>query len=167
MKHAQIQMFETTMVLLIFFIIVGFGLIFYSNYMHQQVEKNRKHVEDLNAIDVALVAMNLPEIACTVSSVMENDIVIKPGCVDMRKVEAFSDYLANNPEELGSYYFDRLQYSKIMLNEIYPEKKAFVVYSYSGLKHNEHNSSFYVPVSMYWPDKDTYSFGVMEVTLMQ
>ncbi len=160
-------MFETTMVLLIFFIIVGFGLIFYSNYMHQQAEKSKKQAEDLNAIDVALVAMNLPEIACTVSSVLNNGIVIKPGCVDMSKVKAFSDYLANNPNDYGSYYFDRLQYSKIMLNEIYPEKKAFVVYSHSGLKQNEHNSSFYVPVSMYWPEKDSYSFGIMEVTLMQ
>lgn len=167
MKKAQIQMFETSMVLLFFFILVGFGIMAYIHHQESLAEKAKTEAETFNSLEIALVAMNLPELACTVSPILGGDLVLKLGCIDMAKAKAFSSYLHSNPEDAGSYYFDRLQFSKITVREIYPGTQIKTIYSHLGKENSHGNNSFFIPVSLYFPEKGTYSFGEMEVVIQK
>lgn len=167
MKKAQIQMFETSMVLLFFFILVGFGLMFYIRHQESLADKAKTEAETFNSLEIALVAMNLPELACTVSPILGGGLVLKQGCIDMMKVNQFNSYLTSHPKDKGSYYFDRLQFSKIIVKDIYPGNQIKTVYSHLGKKNSYGNSTFFIPISLYHPETDKYSFGEMEVIIQK
>ncbi|MDD5086795.1 MAG: hypothetical protein PHV16_03505 [Candidatus Nanoarchaeia archaeon] len=161
-KKAQIKMFETIAVLLIFFVLVGFGLIFYMKFMRTSIEDTGEHQFDLKAIQTAQLVSFLPELQCT--SPTSANIVIDD-CFDVLKVKALAN-ISKEPayERINNeYYFDSFGYSKIYIENIYPySPENWIVYERT-LPNKKFQSSTKVPVSLYYPVTNSYSFGVLTV----
>jgi hypothetical protein len=169
MKKAQLQMFETAMVLLFFFIIVAFGLMFYVGVQKGKMDKIKGEADSITSVEIALAALDFPELKCTLSPGRSEGIVIDEGCIDIVKLEAFRSYITDpvNEYDAATYYFSRLQFSKISVKEIYPGSSATIVYSRENKMSNESIKTFNMPVALYNPIKDSYALGILEVKVAQ
>lgn len=160
-KKAQIKMFETIAVLLIFFVLVGFGLIFYANVMRGSVEDTAEEQFELKAIQTAQLVSFLPEIQCT--SPTSSNIVVDD-CFDTLKLEALADILndPSNQRIKNEYYFDSLGYSKVYIEQVYPSISEWIIYERTKTN-TRSNSSVRVPVSLYDTITNSYNFGILNV----
>ena len=98
-KKSQIKMTETIGVLVIFFILVLFGFIFYTQYQKSAIKQQQEELTAKNAVATSLTISFLPELRCS-----EKDIPTI-GCIDKIKFDMFKTKL----EDPDSYSF----YSKI------------------------------------------------------
>jgi hypothetical protein len=159
-------MFETIATLLVFFVLLVFGLIFYSSYTKQSADEAKSVQDDLAAIALTQKVSHLPELKCT-----KGDISIE-NCIDMLKLEAFMDVIDNKYD----YYFSIFSYSYIEIVQVYPEPVApdtgtFVVYKNlmdstardHVVEPNVEGSMIRVPVSLYDPETKKYSMGYLKV----
>jgi hypothetical protein len=119
-RKGQLHMTETIAVMFIFFVLIMFAMIFY--YKYQQIAFKEKQDELLaaRAMDKTLKALFLPELLCT-----KGDAEAEDNCFDLMKLrhanETFVKYLTN-------YYFNVFSYARISVEQLYPEKKEFVLY---------------------------------------
>lgn len=153
-KHnkAQIHMMETIAVLLIFFVIVLIGFTFYARVMQGNLEIKQEEARQLKAIEVAQRAMFFPELQCSKENIVATD------CIDIWKLDAAADIMGQNQ----IYYHDRLGFSKVVIDEIYPDSNSWVLYDRSLDKFQDKITS-HLPISIFHPEEKKYSFGVMEV----
>jgi len=167
---------ETIAVLFIFFILLIFGLVFYVRIHGGVVEQNVEARTELDAIDIAQKVSYMPEIMCT----SKNVAMFETNCVDKYKLEAFHRMLYGldplGPEDdngaLQLSYFDMLGYSKIYVNQLYPEDPAnpltYTIYEKTMPEGEMKNQiSTWIPVSIYYPIGDEgpeeVAFGVLVV----
>ncbi len=158
---AQMHMMETIAVLLIFFVLVLIGIIFYVNVMKGNLEIEAEEARQLEAIEVAQRAIHLPEVQC--SKGMD---IVTSDCVDVLMMEAFDSEGIVSKNQL--YYHDRLGFSKIVVREIYPNenKPEWVLYNLSLDKFKDKMTT-YLPVSLKHSKENKYSFGIMQVDVFQ
>lgn len=156
-NKAQIHMMETIAVLLIFFVLILVGIVFYANVMRGSLEIEAKEARELDAIGVAQRAINLPEIQCS-----KGKGIVTGDCVDVLMMDAFigKEIVKNNQ----LYYHERLGFSKITIWEIYPNpnKPEWVLYNKTKEKFKEKIPTS-LPVSLKYSKDDKYSFGIMQV----
>lgn len=154
-------MFETIAVLLIFFVLIGFGLIFYARVANTSVSDASKEQFQLKAIQTAQLVSFLPELQCT-SSTSANIVV--DDCFDVLKVEALSSILndSSNQKIKNEYYFDSFGFSKIHIKKIYPSVSEWTIYERTKTN-SRALSSIKVPVSLYDAVSNSYGFGVLTV----
>jgi len=160
-KKAQIKMFETIAVLIIFFVLIGFGLIFYSRVASTSISEAGEEQFELKAIQTAQLVSFLPELQCT-SSTSANIVV--DDCFDVLKVEALTEVL-NNPANQAiknEHYFDGFGYSKIHIEKVYPSVSEWTVYERKKTD-TRSNSSIKFPVSLYDAVSNSYGFGILTV----
>src|SRR3989338_7745702 len=149
-KTAQIQMMETIAVLFIFFILVVIGFVFYAKILKGNLEQQKEESAQLNAIEVAQRASSLPELQCSEGNIVSDN------CIDLLKLEAASQIMQQN----DIYYYDRLLFSKITVNEIYPNSNEWALYArpldefYSKITTN-------IPILLFNPIENKNSFGIM------
>lgn len=153
-KSAQIQMMETIAVLFIFFILVVVGFVFYAKILKGNLEQQEEESVQLNAIEVAQRASSLPELQCS------EDNIVSDNCIDLLKLEAASQIMQQN----DVYYYDRLLFSKITVNEIYPDNKEWALYS-RPLEDFSNKITTSIPISLFNPIENKNSFGIMTVEL--
>lgn len=153
-KSAQIQMMETIAVLFIFFILVVVGFVFYAKILKGNLEQQEEESVQLNAIEVAQRASSLPELQCS------EDNIVSDNCIDLLKLEAASQIMQQN----DVYYYDRLLFSKITVNEIYPDSKEWALYS-RPLEDFSNKITTSIPISLFNPIENKNSFGIMTVEL--
>jgi hypothetical protein len=146
-------MLETVSVLLIFFILVVLGFVFYAKVMRTNIQIEREEATQLIAVEVAERVIFLPELQCG-----QGAGVIKSGCIDILKMEAAIPIIEQN----GIYYHDRLSFSKIVIEEIYPDSNEWKLYNRPLAEFSERMAT-QVPISLYDPREKTYSFGIMRV----
>ena len=160
MAKAQIQMFESIFVILIFFVFIGVGLIFFFNASKQNIQHKAAQFQTMEAIKVALVALNLPELVCTSGE------YIRSTCFDMQKVQGFTGLVGLSPEYQYNYYFNLFGYSKITVSEIYPSEGIWVVYDRpkSGWTRKQ---SFMVPIGLEDNLERTVKLGVLRVEVYE
>ena len=154
-RKAQIKMFETIAVLVIFFFLIVFGVSFYfvmqrSSY-NRQVERNAQLV----SVQLAQKISDIPELDCALAGIQIDN------CVDKIKLEMFNEKLKEGLSRVN--YFRVLGYSKIAINEVYPTDKVHELYEnepqdYIGAYKN------WLPVLLYDAVENTFSFAVMEIT---
>lgn len=143
---------ETIMVLLVFFVLVLLGFIFYINVMKSNIEVKREEIKQKEAIQVAQRAMFLPELQCAFRNIEAND------CVDIMKLSAAADIILENQ----IFYFDKLGFSKIVVNEIYPEEKSYLLYD-NSLPTFQDKTTTYLPIDIFDPTLEEHAFGIMQV----
>ena len=155
-KKSQIKMFETIAVLIIFFVLIGFGLVFYSRIQGQQSQEKQEENFELKAIQTAQLVSFLPEIQCSSDGIPTND------CFDILKIKALN--YVNTGEIRNKYYFDTFGYSEISINQIYPSVVNWDIYK-RPLTDSKAKSSIQIPVSLYNASSRKYNFGVLNVAV--
>ncbi len=111
-------MSETVAVIFIFFVLILFGLLFYSRYQNLAYKEEQQEILEKRAIATTLRTIFLPELLCT-----KGDAEPEDDCLDMWKVEAMHE--SNFLEiRLANYYFDIFSYAKISVHQVYPPLAA-------------------------------------------
>ena len=151
-------MMETMAVLVIFFILAGIGLMFYIKVMKGNVEAEMETIRQLQAIEIAQRTVFLPELQCS-----EGEDIVKSGCIDVEMLEAFSGLDMANSHQV--YYHNRLGFSEIIVNQIYPTADQWILYD-KPLDEFSDKITTYLPVSLKYPkEKKHYSFGLVNVSV--
>lgn len=119
-KAAQVRLTETIAVLFIFFILVLFGIIFFYKYQTIALKQQQEELLGARAIDTTLKVLFMPELSCTKGSAEPED-----NCFDLIKLKH-----ANNTfkEYLTKYYFNIFSYSRIYVQEVYPNQEEIILY---------------------------------------
>ena len=156
-KKSQIQIFETMAVLIVFFILLGLGFIFYSKVIKSNLESDAAEISQGQSISVAQKVMFLPEIECS------EDNVPKENCIDTEKLNAAAPILTDNN---NPYYYDLFGFSVIRIEEIYPVNLGFVKTLYERDNAPDYKNSFVtkVPVTLYDPVDKLNKFGMITIT---
>jgi len=160
-KRAQIHMMETIAVLLVFFIMVVIGFVFYVQIIKANIEIEREEARQLQAVEIAQRALFLPELQCS-----KGKDIIKSDCIDILMLEAFIDSDMDIIGENQLYYHDRLGFSEIIVREVYPDasKPQWVLYD-KHLDEFTDKITTHLPVSLKDPKENKYSFGLMQVSV--
>jgi len=159
MKKSQIKIGESIAVLMIFFVLVVIGIVFWSRYSQVQMKGQQEMDLQSMAIKVAQTVTFLSELQC---STLE---VIQFSCFDLYKIDAMKDLLMTNPEKnRTSYYFDIFGFSNITIYSIYPNEISWNIYDFPGGNITGYVST-QVPVSILDPVNNVFSFGYIDVRL--
>lgn len=147
-RVAQIQIMETISVMLIFFMLIVLGFVFYIRTTgYTQIEKITK-IQELESIRVSQAISFLPELQCSSKNIIDDM------CFDKYKLDAF----------LGldhTFYYNQLYYSNIVVTKIYPGTE----YSWRLYQKDGNGTSYmtFIPILIYDPVEKTNSFGVLTV----
>ena len=152
LRKSQIQMLETISVLAIASILILLGLIFYSAVFKSSIEVEKGVSTQLDAIKIAQRSSFLPELQCS----QENIII--DNCINILNLEALSEII--NENEI--YYFDKLSFSRIIVNKIYPGNEEWVLYN-RPLEQYSYKSVTNAPILLFDPVEDKNYFGVMNI----
>ena len=156
-RKAQIKMFETLAVLVVFFFFLIFGASFYfkiqENSLLREIERN----EQLQAIQIAQKSLTMPELDCSFAGVQREN------CVDLQKVERFADLLSIN-ENAQIEYFKTFKQSKITITQVYPPGQELVIYS---RPETEESRAIQIPMLILDSKNNVYNFGYMEVRVYE
>ena len=150
MQKAQIKMFETIAVLVVFFIIIMFGLMFYTRIQKGSFEAELEEKTIQRAIDMSENIFLLPEIEC----------IHKKGCIDLLKLDAATEIINTN----RIFYFSIFGNSRVLIQQIYPEQQQWNLYDFPKTEDRGKISTQF-PIPVYDPKNDTYSFGVLYVDI--
>jgi uncharacterized protein (UPF0333 family) len=151
-NKAQIHMMETISVLLVFFILILIGFVFYVKIIKGNIEIEKEEKRQLEAIEIAQRVMFFPELQCSEENVVRSD------CIDILKLNAAADIIRQNQ----IYYYDRLGFSKVLVNELYPKNRNWILYDKSLVKFKDKITT-HLPISIFDPKEKEYSFGIMQV----
>ena len=154
-------MFETIAVLLIFFVLIGFGLIFYVRVYSGSIGETEEEYFELKAIQTAQLVSFLPELQCTSPTSMN---IVDDNCFDLLKVKALSEIIKNDQKLRNEYYYDLLGSSKISVEQIYPSEMKWDVYDKSPAN-KKSISSIKIPISLYNASSKKNNFGVLNIDI--
>ncbi len=150
-KKSQIGMSETIAILFIFFILVAFGFMFYLRIHRASIKTQLEKSVDLMAIEITQKISFLPELQCSKKN------IITDNCIDILKLESAKAIINENKES----YYDLFSDSEIVVEEIYPKKKTWILYN----KTIEDTSAIFtpVPILLYNSTSDENYFGVLQI----
>ncbi len=157
MRKAQIKMGETIAVLIVFFILLMFGLIFYSKFREDSLRNKIAEQDLLNKIDVATRISLLPELQCTSLSIECGN------SIDLYKLMALAQGNKKGAQQIpGNPYYDLFHASKINYTQVYPlPGKTWIIYDYPMDKTSY--KVVYVPMTMHNPKTGEFYFGYLTV----
>ncbi|MEM4336444.1 MAG: hypothetical protein QXG86_00370 [Candidatus Woesearchaeota archaeon] len=158
-KKSQIKIGESVAVLLIFFVLVIMGMIFWSRYSQTSIKEQQEVDIISRAIRVAQTVSFLPELQC---SILE---VIKFSCFDVYKIEAMQKIIMEEKDQGAiQHYFNSFGFANITIYSMYPVKKEWNIYDFTG-----GNISGYIttqiPIAIYNPIEMRFSFGYANVAV--
>jgi hypothetical protein len=148
--RAQLKMGETIVVLLIFFILLAFGMIFYAGVKNYTNKEDLKKRAALESTQVAQRIETLPEIQCTISGAADYD------CIDTFKLEAFM-VTARSSKGIYEKIFPN---TNITVISAFPVVKNWSVYD-GVYETKTAGTRFPLPVALYDPVNETHSFGML------
>ncbi len=157
MAKAQIKMFETVAVLVVFFFLLITGSMFYFNAQTSALKKEKVQAGEQYAFQIVLKSLYMPELDCSFL------VTQKDNCIDAIKLKQFAFMLQN--ETVRNDYFMEFGYASITVNQLFPSNTPMV-------KLYENIPPEYVdklvtnnPILIYNAWNDIYLFGVMEVAV--
>jgi hypothetical protein len=143
---------ESIAVLFIFFILLIFGFVFYSNIIQSSSKVETEENIQLKAVGVAQKSSFLPELQCSEENVRVED------CIDLLKLDATASVLEQN----NIYYYDMFEFSKIWVEEIFPQQRTWELYENKPNNYKDQLSTF-IPVSLFNATAKEYYFGILAV----
>ncbi|HSU73223.1 MAG TPA: hypothetical protein VLJ21_05240 [Candidatus Binatia bacterium] len=156
MKRAQVKMFESLAVLVVFFFFLIFGASFYFKLQESSVKRQMEENAQLKVIQIAQKSLTLPELECSRIGVQREN------CVDELKARKFAELLTN--ENVQVDYFKTFEYAKVSVHKIYPDADEVVIYDKEDPNRQESRVA-QIPVLLYLPETNHYAFGYLEVTV--
>ena len=153
-RKSQIQMFETMAVLIVFFVLLGIGFIFYTKVVKSNIESGTEEISQSKSVAIAQRVMFLPEVQCS------EDNVARENCIDTKKLDAAISIINNPANQL--YYYDLFEFSEIKIDEIYPGSQHWDLYSRTA---SDYKNKFQtrVPVTLFDPVTKTSKFGIIGI----
>lgn len=121
-KRAQVNMTETIAVLFIFFILVIFGIVFYSRYQAGSIKEQQQEFSQRNTIEITTRTLFLPELLCT-----KGKAEIDTFCFDVTKLNHIKD-TTQPSDQLRDYYFQVFGYATIKVKELFPGDQEWTIY---------------------------------------
>ena len=161
------QLFETIAVLLVFFVIVGFGIGFYFYISKESATQEHQRTLELNAITTAQKVSTLPELDCIQVGVHLEK------CFDTLKMDAFSRLLSNPATRARESYYETLGYTKLEVTKIFPTGgPPVVIYDNPPVTDvkmvvNLSIEKTFLPINTYDPMAKVYGFAVLEVSFYE
>ena len=162
-KKGQMQMQETILVVFIFLILMIFGFVLFFKFTEQGILQEYLNNEKIRFEAMITTFPLLPELRCSFLSQ-------EASCVDSYKLLGFK-YMAKD----NNFYRDKLGTMNITIYSLYPERNSKICELatindcgawdlYSNIP-KKYRSKYVVrsPISLYYPDKD--SFGVGEIVI--
>lgn len=149
---------ETIAVLLIFFALAILAFFFFSSIQAAGTKQAIASGLQEKGIAITQIATYLPELQCSTDNAVKSF-----NCMDIEKIKAAADSIQEN----RNFYTSVFGFAKISVEQIYPSvtdgQAEYVLYDVS--KPDFKSAEFFpVPVSLYEPQNQTYSFGVLKVT---
>jgi hypothetical protein len=154
-KRAQIKMFETIAVIIVFFFMLIFGLVYYNSTQTREIKRMIDDDKQLRAIEIMMTAASLPELQCSI------DNVITENCLDLIKLESFAEISDIN----RMYYSNFFSFGRIYVNETYPDQWGKVIYL-NDKTTNKNKITNFIPILIYDPIKRAYAAGVLVVEVL-
>lgn len=155
--RAQIKMFETVGVLIVFFILLVTAGAFYFGLQRQSIDQERFSTADNVGLQTALRVIDLPELDCSLFG------TVRDNCIDKYRLESFSDLLKN--DDVVEDYFSGFGFSTITVRDVWPCNVCGSFVLYNNTRAASVESATVTPVLIHDPWLDTYSFGVVEVVV--
>lgn len=157
--RAQIKMFETVGVLVVFFFLLVTAGAFYFGVQQKSIDEERMHSAEMLGLQTALRVLYLPELDCSFLGTR------KSNCIDKLKLKEFRSMLSD--EDVVQDYFEGFGFSTISVRQAWPCSlnetlcQGFVLYD------NQVNYSYAAttlsPILLLDPWREEHSFGVVEV----
>ncbi len=159
--RAQIQMGEVIIVMIIFFMLLGFGILFYTQFAAGTAQQTVREVDRANLAEVAKIVGTLPEIHCSYAGDLDFT------CIDILRASIFSAHVYDGD--------DVLQYSEVFhgysarVQCIYPRPcttigiNDYILFDYTD-PDGESSVPFFIPINILDPVTDTKGYGLLVVT---
>jgi len=160
-KKAQVKMFETIAVIIVFFFMLIFGLVYYNGTQQREIKKMIDEDRQLRAIEIMKIVTYLPELQCSI------DNVLTANCIDLAKLENFKAV----SDENRLYYTNMFSFGKIYVRQIYPpvsspSESDYQLYLNDKTKTRDTVSNF-IPLLIYDSVSRKYRAGILVVELYQ
>ena len=151
-KKAQLQIFETIIVIFIFFILFISGFVFYVNFIKGSTQNSISEFAGKKSVQIVDTLMVFPEIFCS------EDNKIDEHCIDLIKLESAKKIMGDN----SLFYHDLLEFSNVTVTRIYPDSGRWELYI---RKPPAYKDKFVteVPVSLKDPATKKQGFGVLTI----
>ncbi|MBI4153360.1 hypothetical protein HY497_02455 [Candidatus Woesearchaeota archaeon] len=148
-------MTETIAILVIFFIIVLFGFMFYAQFQRSSYDENKVILAGEKAVSISLHALLLPELRCS-----KGDNVPIKDCLDLSKLDISVQKMA----EERDYYFDIMGFARVSVQQYYPTEQAWVLYDHP-LENAPRVPQMNIPIALFDPITKTFRYGVLTVAV--
>ena len=155
MKKAEIRMFESIATIFVFFILLVFGMMFYSRMQEANYSSKLEELKQVRIVELAERIKNLPELECSSNAVLQQD------CLDLIKVEKIPIIMAES-SDISDIYYDLIEYGNISIEEIYPEAHTYQIYERHKQGENISRTVF-MPIGLYDANTEFTHFGVLVV----
>ncbi|MFH1439783.1 MAG: hypothetical protein ABIG89_04400 [Candidatus Woesearchaeota archaeon] len=165
-KQSQLKLGESIIVLIIFFILLIVGLVFYAKIQSHITQKDGEEFNAKRAIDMALAIKFLPELQCTSQATEEFD------CVDLAKLQVYK-LVMDGKDWYGRYYAQMFPNAKITIKQVFApsgdllHQEGILLFNNIYIKDEDIKSfqKISIPITIYDSIADSNSFGfiVLEV----
>lgn len=164
-KKSQMEIGQTMMILIVFFILLIFALIFFIRFQSSEQSVKTQEWNEQNMVEKAQLVYSLGEIGCSI------DNVIKYDCIDILKLNAFKEQLKFK-QQSNLYYRKIFGNLKIEIEELYPVHYGINMTGNNALydtkpKYLVSSRSIQMPIVLYNASDSvigSYYFGIMTVT---
>lgn len=155
-------MLESVAVLIVFFVLIGLGLIFYAGVHKTTIQQTYAERTEMEAVKIAMKVSYLPEALCSKRGIIEDD------CFDVYKLDSI-DHWVNNDEQIFLYYQRDFKDSVITVKQIFPSGREYVIYKNAPDVEKQRDYYVvptYVPVSLKNSSMEKeYAMGILNVTM--
>jgi hypothetical protein len=158
-RKAQVKLFESIAVLIVFVFLVAIGMKFYTNAQLSSLREAQSDFSQLDAVKTSVVLSHLPEIGCS------EDGLAQSTCLDLFKIIAWNTLL-HGPDSLVfvDSYLPLLGFSEITVTRLYPLYLAGNSWTiYNASVENVSSDLLQIPMLLYDPVKDKHQFGVLKI----
>ena len=164
-------MAETVIVIFIFIVLVSLFIIYYTQFRSEGIQQEAKESKTSQSVSLLSVLASVPEIKCSEKTKEEN-------CIDTVKVLALKSIVRQNINYYRSVFGTR----DITLEILYPQPKTKVECNlqtykninyplncnqyiiFSSVTKTSNKNIISTPVSIYFPETDTFGIGKLIVT---
>ena len=159
MRRAQIKMFETVAVLIVFFFLLITGSVFYFGLEQSSLDREKADAQQQYATQIALKSLYLPELDCSFL------LSQRDNCIDLFKLFAFSSLFkkASENTQFQADYASTLGITTIVVSEVYPDRFSVMLRNETPEGNTAQEKSLN-PILLYNATTDDYAFGILEVT---
>jgi len=147
----QLEIGVTTMVLIVFIVLLLFSLILYFRFTYMEIEETKATLLDQKYNSLLSVIIGMPEFRCSRGGVESE-------CLDAVKLRAFDEDIREDNEH-KEYYKNLFGNVKGIWVEVPAGTKEFGIYGNEGSS----GGVYSVPVSLYYPESRTYKIGILKI----